>query len=165
MRNALLHKRSSGVDTISLCTCNAGMLGWHFTFGTGVSRQYLPCTSAWLPWDRFNIKSCQYRIPILRIRRSHDHLIFNMGIPVPGKTVFIWRRGPGLFTYLFWWLALSVQLALSSRHCGMYSYVVTLNHFYSLRFDDIISDGSVSFRAHLALIIRNTYLKSNIVCL
>ena len=31
---------------------------------------------------------------MLKIRRSHDRLIFNMGIPIPGKTVFILRRGP-----------------------------------------------------------------------
>ena len=35
-------------------------------------------------------------IPIWKIRRSRDRLIFNMGIPYPGKTVFILRRGPGL---------------------------------------------------------------------
>ena len=33
-------------------------------------------------------------IPMLKIRRSHDRLIFNMGIPIPGKTVFILRQGP-----------------------------------------------------------------------
>ena len=35
-------------------------------------------------------------IPILKIRQSNDHLIFNMEIPIPGKTVFILRQGPGL---------------------------------------------------------------------
>ena len=34
-------------------------------------------------------------IPMLKIRRSHDRLIFNMGIPIPGKKVFILKRGPG----------------------------------------------------------------------
>ena len=34
-------------------------------------------------------------IPMLKIRRSPDRLIFNMGIPYLGKTVFILRRGPG----------------------------------------------------------------------
>ena len=33
-------------------------------------------------------------IPLLKVRRSHDHLIFNMGIPIPGKTVFILRWSP-----------------------------------------------------------------------
>ena len=47
------------------------------------------------PWDvtimtkliSFSIKvpSYRYRIPMLKIRRSRDHLIFNMGIPIPGK--------------------------------------------------------------------------------
>ena len=34
-------------------------------------------------------------IPIIKIRWSHDHLIFIMEIPIPGKTVFILRWGPG----------------------------------------------------------------------
>ena len=33
-------------------------------------------------------------ITVLKIRRSRDCLIFNMGIPYLGKTVFILRRGP-----------------------------------------------------------------------
>ena len=32
---------------------------------------------------------------MLNIRQSHDCLIFNMGIPIPGKTVFILRRASG----------------------------------------------------------------------
>ena len=32
---------------------------------------------------------------MLKIRRSHDRLIFNTEIPIPGKPVFILRRGPG----------------------------------------------------------------------
>ena len=32
---------------------------------------------------------------MLKIRRSRDRLIFNMGIPIPRKTVFILRQGPG----------------------------------------------------------------------
>ena len=31
-------------------------------------------------------------IPMLKIRPFHDHFIFNMGIAIPGKTVFILRR-------------------------------------------------------------------------
>ena len=30
---------------------------------------------------------------MLKISLSHDRLIFNMGIPIPGKTVFILRQG------------------------------------------------------------------------
>ena len=33
-------------------------------------------------------------IPMLKIRRSRPCLIFNMGIPIPGKMVFILRQGP-----------------------------------------------------------------------
>ena len=31
---------------------------------------------------------------MLKIRRSRDRLIFNMGIPIPGKMLFILRRSP-----------------------------------------------------------------------
>ena len=32
---------------------------------------------------------------MLKLRRSRDRLIFNIGIPFLGKTVFILRRGQG----------------------------------------------------------------------
>ena len=32
---------------------------------------------------------------MLKIRWSHDRLIFNIGIPIPVKTIFILRWGPG----------------------------------------------------------------------
>ena len=35
---------------------------------------------------------------MLKIRRSRDRLILNMAIPIPGKMVFILRRGPGDIT-------------------------------------------------------------------
>ena len=37
---------------------------------------------------------------MLKIRRLPDRLIFNMGIPIPGKTVLILKRGPGCFCYI-----------------------------------------------------------------
>ena len=49
-------------------------------------------------------------IPMLKIRWSCDHLIFNMGIPIPWKMIFILRRGAGgvggpaiLHDSLYWW--------------------------------------------------------------
>ena len=33
-------------------------------------------------------------IPMLKIRRPTGRLIFNMGIPIPGKTVFLIETGP-----------------------------------------------------------------------
>ena len=40
----------------------------------------------------------------VKIRRFHDRLIFNMAIPVPGKTVFILRWGPsGCRTVIWVW--------------------------------------------------------------
>ena len=48
-----------------------------------------------LPGGRLNIKmSYQYRDPHHKIRRSRDRL---MGLPYPGKTVFILRRSRGIW--------------------------------------------------------------------
>ena len=33
-------------------------------------------------------------IPVLKIRGSHDCIIFNIGVPIPGRTVFILRQDP-----------------------------------------------------------------------
>ena len=33
-------------------------------------------------------------IPMLKIRRPNDRLIFNMGIAIPGKTVFLIETAP-----------------------------------------------------------------------
>ena len=35
-------------------------------------------------------------IPMLKIRRPTGRLIFNMGIPIPGKTVFLIETGPSI---------------------------------------------------------------------
>ena len=42
-------------------------------------------------WGCFNIKCLftRIRIPMLKIRRSRDRLIFNMGIPIPGRISYI----------------------------------------------------------------------------
>ena len=38
-------------------------------------------------------------IPMLKIRRSHECLIFNMGIPIPGKDGFYIEAGPSYTNY------------------------------------------------------------------
>ena len=38
------------------------------------------------------------RIPITKIRRSYDRRIIIIEIPIPGKTMYIFRRGPGLWS-------------------------------------------------------------------
>ena len=56
-----------------------------------------PCVAIWhQSGGRLNIKmlSYQYRILMLNIRRSHDRLIFNMGIPIPGKGGLYIEMGP-----------------------------------------------------------------------
>ena len=48
------------------------------------------------PGGRLNIKMSSYqdRITMLKIRRSHDRLIFNKGIPIPGKVGLYIATGP-----------------------------------------------------------------------
>ena len=41
-------------------------------------------------------------IPMLKIRRPNGRLIFNMGIPIPGKTVFYIETGPWSSNELQW---------------------------------------------------------------
>ena len=42
-------------------------------------------------------------IPMLKIRRPTGRLIFNMGIPIPGKTVFYIETGPRWLSFHFIW--------------------------------------------------------------
>ena len=53
-------------------------------------------------------------IPMLKIRRSCDPLIFNMGIPIPGKTVFILKQDPGSYC----WYYSPVTFSSLSSHCN-----------------------------------------------
>ena len=39
-----------------------------------------------------NVPSYQYRIPMLKIRRSRDRIIFNMGIPFLERPSLYWNR-------------------------------------------------------------------------
>ena len=72
-------------------------------------------------------------IPMLKIRRPTGRLIFNMGIPIPGKTVFYIETGPSLF-----------RLWPHTRHpiprpCGRRSMYGSLEKIYRE-----ISGGTVS---------------------
>ena len=53
---------------------------------------------------RLNIKMSTYlcRITILKIRRSYDRLIFNMGIPISGKDGLYIETGPDLYDGIFY---------------------------------------------------------------
>ena len=58
------------------------------------------CLNTMRPGNYLNIKmsSYQHRIPIIKIRCSHDHLILNtflMENSIPWNTVFILKWGPG----------------------------------------------------------------------
>ena len=53
-------------------------------------------------------------IPMLKIRRPTGRLIFNMGIPIPGKTVFYIETGPWTQQTTTHFLAISKTIALAS---------------------------------------------------
>ena len=60
----------------------------------------------WLLWDKLGTVSiwrCRLTsigIPMLKIRRSRDHLIFNIGIPIPKKDGLYIESGP--WSFLAW---------------------------------------------------------------
>ena len=47
---------------------------------------------------------------------SHGHLIFNLGIPIPGKMVFILRWGPDFFFFFFLFFQLGNWFADTFEH-------------------------------------------------
>ena len=82
----------------------------------------MPKNGQWAchPGGRLNIKmpSYQYRDPMFKIRWSRDHLIFNMGIPIPGKDSLFIEMGPRwpLLGRLKWYSCHSVRpLQILSR--------------------------------------------------
>ena len=75
-------------------------------------------------------------IPVLKIRQSHNCLIFNMGIPIPGKDFFILRQDPGhqvsiCYThyflvpelYLALWMQVTIVLYQQQKHDSFYYQV------------------------------------------
>ena len=74
---------------------------------------------------RLNIKlpSYQYRDSHGKEKRSHDRLIFDMGTPFTGKTVFILRWGPGsqqlMCEYcIYYWSSLYLRMPLHQTMRG-----------------------------------------------
>ena len=72
---------------------------------SGASFQHKYCLSRYrhshykdkmIIWGLFQYKDVvlQYRDPMIKIRRSCDHLIFNMEIPMPGKDCLYIEMGP-----------------------------------------------------------------------
>ena len=68
---------------------------------------------------RLDIKMSSYRYkdPMLKIRRSRDRLIFNMGIPIPEKYGFYIETGPS-------WL----HIGSSGRYVSFYNDLT--GHYY-----------------------------------
>ena len=66
-------------------------------------------------------------IPMLKIRQSHYHLIFNMGTPIPGKMVFIlWRLSHDMKAvtwhegcHLTWRLSLDMKAVTWHEGCHL----------------------------------------------
>ena len=64
----------------------------------------LPSVADQMNQGVIQISSCRLTsigIPMLKIRRSHDRLIFNMGIPIPGKDGLYIETGPGTHLSIF----------------------------------------------------------------
>ena len=98
-----------------MCTClcvyaqcnNCTCITLNFTYEGVYSRfpnyhiAFLHTDSDSDAWGSLNIKtwSYQFRIPIIKIRRYQDRLIFIMEIPISGKTVFLYWDGDLVPTY------------------------------------------------------------------
>ena len=54
-----------------------------------------------MPWGRLNMKmsSYRYRIPILKIIRSRDHLVVNTGDPYTLERLSLYRDRPWILFY------------------------------------------------------------------
>ena len=66
------------------------------TFATKICNKKEPCCTEMGPVGCLNIKmSSSIGIPMLKIRQHCNHFIFNMGIPIHRKRVFLPRWGPG----------------------------------------------------------------------
>ena len=74
-------------------------IGWNCRNRNGLLAHVTSRDSHRFPEDsrdclNIQMSSYQHRDPMLKIRRSRDSLIFNMGIHISGKMVFILRWGP-----------------------------------------------------------------------
>ena len=93
--------------------------------------------------SHFSIRMHHNRIPIIKIRRSRDRLIFIMAIPIPGNTVFVLKRSQELTMAL----CLSVYLRLSRRLCRIPSQS-RREHFTSWLRNKIRTTGISGLQKH-----------------
>ena len=88
---------------------------------------------------------------MLKIRRSYDRLIFNMGSPCLEKMVFILRRGPG-------WHAPSPPTAgFSLVFTGLHQVVVIQTLYMCLLYKDLVNNywnTNTRWHEYLAAVIR-----------
>ena len=79
------------------------------------------------------------------IRRSYDHLIFNMVTPYLRKTVFILRKGPGVYFYSEWliykrhynkreysWARIQFKATLCLRCCISWTITKSPTNLYDI---------------------------------
>ena len=73
-----------------------------------------------------NIKmfSYQYRVPMLKIRRSRDHLIFNMGITILGKDGPYFETGPR--NRIAFCIALPIHLSRKKQISFLYLFPLSV---------------------------------------
>ena len=75
-------------------------------------------------------------IPMLKIRRPTGRLIFNMGIPIPGKTVFLIETGPRFRYILSYW---NIKFT-----CSLYNVIMNICIFL-IKYAWILNLGQVRF--------------------
>ena len=79
------------------------------------------------PGPRLNIKTyLRMAISMLKIRRPLGCLIFNMGIAIPGKTVFLIETAPWfIFFWLLtlWWISTPLII---NRLCHFFTFLIYL---------------------------------------
>ena len=86
-----------GIQTLSFKKIHLTMSSakWR-PFCPGLNVFWLATNYHWLlfPFHCYTRGRLNIKMSMLKIRRSRDRLIFNMGIPYLGNTVFILKRGP-----------------------------------------------------------------------
>ena len=116
------------------------------------------------PGGRQNIKmlSSSIGIPILKIRRSRDRLIFHMGIPYLGNRVFILRQSPVPYINITqgWW---SPCLHIS-KHEQM-QYCLRIQKVYGKWIHKVLKSILKSLEIKQTEKLRLQYISINTICM
>ena len=103
-------------------------------------------------------------IPMLKIRRSRNRLIFNMGISTPGKTVFILRWGSGLFGLLLGSLYTQAKQVLFSERYQKKSFSYDVIEFKKFQTYDEATKFGGDQRGKMLLILHQRKRDPSLDC-